>query len=82
MNRFTFIALLALTVAAQAAVPDISRTNGSIVVDAGQSVGDASTVNGAIHVGDRAIVANAHTVKRCPATSTWKPDRKWKAAFG
>jgi len=50
---FRYIATLAFAFSAVAlgASADISKVNGSIVVEAGQQAGDVSTVNGSITVG-------------------------------
>lgn len=62
MNRYSFIATLALAGVAFAAAPDINKVNGSISVTAGQPFGDVSSVNGAIRLDDKAVIAHAHTV--------------------
>lgn len=62
MSRYPLLLLFTLTASAYAGPPDISRVNGSLAVDSGQSVGDASTVNGGIQVGEHATVGNVRTV--------------------
>ncbi|QQP94559.1 hypothetical protein [Lysobacter enzymogenes] len=56
-------ALIALSSsAAVAADDDVSKVNGSITVEAGQTRGDVETVNGSIRIGDNAAVDGASTV--------------------
>jgi DUF4097 and DUF4098 domain-containing protein YvlB len=62
LNRYSFLAMLAVASAAFAGAPDISKVNGSIVVAAGQPLGNLSTVNGTINVDDKAVIGDAHTV--------------------
>jgi len=61
---FRYIATLAFAFSAVAlgASADISKVNGSIVVEAGQQVGDVSTVNGSITVGRGSQVEDVATV--------------------
>jgi hypothetical protein len=61
---FRYIATLAFAFSAVAlgASADISKVNGSIVVEAGQQAGDVSTVNGSITVGRGSQVQDVETV--------------------
>ena len=54
--------LASLPSAARASGDDISKVNGSVIVEANQPAGDVSTVNGSVHIGDGARVDKAHTV--------------------
>lgn len=56
------IALSLLLAAAPAFANDISKVNGSITAETGQSYGDLDTVNGSIRIEDRARAGDAQTV--------------------
>ena len=58
-HLFLALALLASPAFAQ---QDISKVNGSITADAGQTLGELETVNGSIRIGAGATVAKAGTV--------------------
>jgi len=58
-SLFLALALLASPAFAQ---QDISKVNGSITADAGQTLGELETVNGSIRIGAGATVAKASTV--------------------
>ncbi|MGY6518518.1 MAG: hypothetical protein ACXIUZ_07370 [Lysobacteraceae bacterium] len=63
MKALVPVVLFALLPAlALADPPDISRTNGAITVEEGESYGRLRTVNGAIRVGDRASAGDISTV--------------------
>lgn len=60
---FAFSAVvLGSTSAASAGGHDISKVNGSVVVEAGQQAGDVETVNGSISIGRGAHVEDVETV--------------------
>jgi len=59
---FCLSALIVLSSGAAYASDDVSKVNGSITVDAGQTRGDLDTVNGSIRIGDDASVDEAKTV--------------------
>ncbi|MET4731225.1 hypothetical protein ABIE09_005049 [Lysobacter enzymogenes] len=59
---FCLSALIVLSSGAAYAGDDVSKVNGSITVDAGQTRGDLDTVNGSIRIGDNASVDEAKTV--------------------
>ncbi len=62
-NRITALALAMLMVAGTAsAAEDISKVNGSIATEAGQTYGDLDTVNGSINVAEHAQTGSAETV--------------------
>jgi hypothetical protein len=62
-TRLAFALLFAIAAAsAQASERDVSKVNGSIHVDDGESYGSLETVNGSIHIGDNAQVDGAETV--------------------
>ena len=63
MRRTLISLLIALSVSGAAlAADDISKVNGSAIVEAGQHAGDVHSVNGSVQVGDRAVVQKASTV--------------------
>lgn len=67
MRRLSTIFMLAtlalgLPLLAAAHDGDISKVNGSVLVEVGHQAGDVSTVNGAVHIEDGASVHEASTV--------------------
>lgn len=61
LRNLLFSALICASLPALAS-DDISRVNGSISVQAGETAGKLDTVNGSIRVGDGAVVTDAETV--------------------
>ncbi len=53
---------LALSAGSALAAQDISKVNGSITAEAGQTYGDLETVNGSVRIEDNAVIASAGTV--------------------
>ena len=67
MHRFPTTLMLAalalgLPLCASAHQDDVSKINGSVMVEAGQQAGNVSTVNGAVHVANGASLQKASTV--------------------
>ena len=64
MTRTRTVLLLTLALAATPALAqqEISKVNGSITADAGQTYADLETVNGSIRIADGAIAEDASTV--------------------
>lgn len=56
------LAIAAAAVAPVHAQQDISKVNGGISIDAGETAGNLSTVNGGIRVGDNAVAGSVETV--------------------
>ena len=61
-TRTALFLALALSASTAFAQQDISKVNGSITADAGQTLGELQTVNGSIRIGAGATVAKAGTV--------------------
>ena len=61
-TRTALFLALALSASTAYAQQDISKVNGSITADAGQTLGELETVNGSIRIGAGATVAKAGTV--------------------
>ncbi|WP_211369406.1 hypothetical protein [Pseudoxanthomonas kalamensis] len=62
MTPNALLLTLALAATPALAAQDISKVNGSITAEAGQSYGDLETVNGSIRIQDGAVVEDAGTV--------------------
>jgi hypothetical protein len=94
MKRIYLAWLACLPLAAVANEGSVSKVNGSVRVEAGQSAGDVSTVNGSVTIEEGATAADVDTVngsitieRRCrksrasTAASRWLGMRKrpaWK----
>jgi DUF4097 and DUF4098 domain-containing protein YvlB len=61
-SRTALLLMLALLATPALAQTKISKVNGSIEADAGQTYGDLETVNGGIRIGEGAITEDAETV--------------------
>ncbi len=61
-SRTALFLTLALSAGTALAAQDVSKVNGSITAEAGQTYGDLETVNGGINVGDGAVVDDVSTV--------------------
>lgn len=62
MKQAVLVTLMAFSTVVAGSAGDISKVNGSIRVDSGETVGDVSTVNGSIVVGSAARVGEVETV--------------------
>ena len=60
--RTALLLTLALATTPALAQQEISKVNGSITADAGQTYGDLDTVNGSIRIGDGVTAEDASTV--------------------
>jgi hypothetical protein len=60
--RTALFLTLALSVGSALAAEDVSKVNGSITAESGQTYGDLETVNGSIRIGGGATTDNAGTV--------------------
>ncbi|WP_313929420.1 hypothetical protein [Pseudoxanthomonas sp.] len=61
-SRTALLLTLALATTPALAQQEISKVNGSITADAGQTYGDLDTVNGSIRIGDGVTAEDASTV--------------------
>lgn len=61
-SRNALLLTLALVAGPALASNDVSKVNGSVTADAGQTYGDLETVNGSVHIGAGAQVEDASTV--------------------
>ena len=62
MYRYLATLAYAFSAVALGGTTDISKVNGSIVIEAGQSAGDVETVNGSVSIGRGARVEDIETV--------------------
>jgi len=62
MNKLCLALLACLPLAALAGEGSVSKVNGSVRVEAGQSAGDVSTVNGSVTIEEGATAADVETV--------------------
>ncbi|KRG68348.1 hypothetical protein [Pseudoxanthomonas dokdonensis] len=61
-SRNALLLTLALVASPALASNDVSKVNGTVTADAGQTYGDLETVNGSVHIGAGAHVEDASTV--------------------
>lgn len=61
-TRTALFLTLALSAGTALAAQDVSKVNGSITAEAGQTYGDLETVNGSIRIGESTVADDASTV--------------------